>query len=56
MWKYSHLLHLGEKDNKIILDDVGLTELFEVLKVDFENPVIGHIMINIMEMQRAEEA
>ena len=45
-----------EKDNKLILDDEGITELFESLKVDFENPVIGHIMINIMEMQRAEEA
>ena len=26
-----------------------------MLKIELENPVIGHIIINIMEMQRAEE-
>jgi uncharacterized protein YrzB (UPF0473 family) len=48
---------VGEGENVKIINEDGLEKLFsKVLKIDMTNIVVGHIMINVMQMKKAGEA
>lgn len=51
MQVYIQLSLVVVSDNKV-LDENGLEELFtNAMKLSMTNPVIGHIMVNCMEMK-----
>lgn len=40
-------------ENPNVIGEDGFEEILKILKVDLENQVIGHLMVNGMKMEKA---
>lgn len=53
-FRYAIYYQVIENERRVINNEDVIAELFgDILRIDMENIVIGHIMINVMEMKKA---